>query len=119
MDALKFIGLAGLIIVIDIPWLLATQPFASSMIRSIQKGDEAVLRIGAALIVYIALAYLARIPTTATEAFLLGASVYAVYDFTNYATLAKYDLRFAIADTLWGGVLFTIVFYVSRILKLV
>lgn len=118
MDALKFIGLAGLILAMDIPWLTFTQPFVSKMIRKIQGGEDAVLRIGAALVVYLALAYLALLPETAKDAFLLGASVYAVYDFTNYATLKDYDLRFAIADTLWGGVLFTAVFYVARLLKL-
>ena len=118
MDALKFIGLAGLILAMDIPWLTFTQPFVSKMVRKIQGGEDAVLRIGAALVVYVALAYLALLPETAKDAFLLGAAVYAVYDFTNYATLKEYDLRFAVADTLWGGVLFTAVFYATRFLKL-
>lgn len=118
MNALKFFGLVGLLIILDLPWLTFTQPFVSKMIRKIQGGEDAVFRIGAAVIVYIALAYLALLPETANDAFLLGASVYAVYDFTNYATLKDYDLRFAIADTLWGGVLFTAVFYAARFLKL-
>jgi uncharacterized membrane protein len=49
------------------------------------------------------------------EAFLLGLCVYAVYDFTNLATLVNYDWRFAVADSLWGGVLFMIVYYVLQI----
>lgn len=40
------------------------------------------------------------------EAFLLGALVYAVYDFTNLALFKKYDLKIAIMDILWGGTLF-------------
>jgi uncharacterized membrane protein len=35
-----------------------------------------------------------------------GFSTYAVYDLTNHAIFEKYDWRFAIADTLWGGILF-------------
>lgn len=114
MDAVKFAGIMLLIIAIDIPWLLLTQPYVSSMIRKIQGGEDAVMRLGSALVVYMALAYLAKMPETAMEAFLLGASVYAVFDFTNYAIFKNYDLRIAIADTLWGGVLFTAVFYVLK-----
>jgi uncharacterized membrane protein len=32
--------------------------------------------------------------------------VYAVYDFTNVAIFEDYDWKFAIADSLWGGILF-------------
>ena len=39
----------------------------------------------------------------------MGLCTYAVYDFTNYSTLANYELQFAIADSIWGGVLFSIV----------
>lgn len=112
--ALRILALAAIIIAIDIPWLLAIQPYTSAMIRTIQKGQDAVLRWEAALVVYLALGYLATLPKTALEAFLLGLAVYAVYDFTNYATFAKYQLGFGILDSLWGGTLFTLVFYVKQ-----
>jgi uncharacterized membrane protein len=80
------------------------------MVRKIQ-GKDIELKAGPAIVVYFALAYLALLPKTAMEAFLLGLCVYAVYDFTNLATLANYDWRFAVADSLWGGILFTIVHY--------
>ncbi len=114
MDAIQFVKVMLLIIAIDIPWLLLTQPYVSAMIRKIQGGDDAVMRYGSALIVYVALAYLAQIPKTAMEAFFIGASVYAVFDFTNYAIFKNYDWRIAIADTLWGGILFTLVFYAMK-----
>jgi uncharacterized membrane protein len=37
-----------------------------------------------------------------------------VYDFTNYALLKDYDFRFAVADTVWGGVLFSMVHSVMK-----
>jgi uncharacterized membrane protein len=40
---------------------------------------------------------------------MIGSTTYAVYDFTSYALLKDYDWRIAIADTLWGGVLFMLV----------
>ncbi len=39
------------------------------------------------------------------DAFLFGLVIYGVYDTTNYATLKKWNPRFALMDTLWGGVL--------------
>ena len=88
------------------------------MVRQIQGGEDAVLRIIPAVIVYFALSYLLTVPKSAVEAFLLGSSVYAVYDFTNYATLKKYDIRFGVLDTLWGGVLMTTAFYASNALNI-
>ena len=69
-----------------------------------------VMRFGPALVVYVALAYLVYQVKTVQEAALLGAATYAVYDFTSMALLKKYELNVAIADTLWGGALFAIVF---------
>jgi uncharacterized membrane protein len=115
---LRILALSVLIFLIDIPWLLAVQPYTSAMIRSIQKGTDAVFRYESAIVVYLALAYLATLPKTATEAFLIGLTVYAVYDFTNYATFAKYQIGFGIMDSLWGGVLFTIVYHLKNYLNL-
>lgn len=61
---------------------------------------------------YLALAFLLLQMKTAQEAFYVGAATYAVYDFTNLATLKNYDVRFALADSLWGGILFYLGFTV-------
>lgn len=116
--ALRILALAGIVMLIDLPWLFTIQPYTSAMIRTIQKGANAVFRWPAAIVVYLALGYLATLPKTAMDAFLLGLCVYAVYDFTNYAIFDKYDLTVGIADTLWGGVLFTIVFSIRNYLNL-
>ncbi len=114
---LKLLGIAAIIALVDLPWLFFTQPYVSTMVRGIQGGKDAVLRIIPALIVYLALAWLITVPKTAKEAFLLGLCTYAVYDFTNLATLVDYDFRFAIVDTLWGGILFTFVWNILQRLK--
>jgi uncharacterized membrane protein len=43
------------------------------------------------------------------NAFFLGIIIYGVYDFTNYATIIKYNKKVVIMDTLWGGILFFLV----------
>ena len=90
---------------IDVPWLLYTQPSSSKLIQSIQ-GSPVSIRYAPAAAVYVAIGFLisqARSPQTAA---MIGAATYAVYDFTNYATLKNYDLTFALTDIVWGGVLF-------------
>jgi uncharacterized membrane protein len=47
------------------------------------------------------------------DAFLTGAAVYAVYDFTVMAVFKDYPLYLALGDTLWGGILFTGVRYLA------
>ena len=47
-----------------------------------------------------------------TDAFVLGATSYAIYDFTNYALFDNYPLNVGLMDTLWGGVLYSLVFLV-------
>jgi uncharacterized membrane protein len=111
MPWIKYPLLAFLIFLIDIPWLYASSEWVGGMIRDIQ-GSALQMKLWPAAIVYLALAYLATIPRTHMEAFLMGTSVYAVYDFTNLATLKNYQPAFAVADSLWGGILFTIVSYI-------
>lgn len=94
-----------LLILLDIPWLYITRSASSRMFEAIQ-GSPIQMRMWAAIPVYIALAYLLLQQTSVLGAFTQGAAVYAVYDFTNLLVFKKYALSFALADTVWGGVLF-------------
>jgi uncharacterized membrane protein len=98
---------AAIIFLVDIFWLLTGGIYARNMTERIQ-GKPIEVRYVSAAIVYLFLAYLLLQTKTAKEAFLYGAAIYGVYDFTNHAILDQYDWKFAIADTLWGGVLFVI-----------
>ena len=105
----NLVPLAVLFIVCDAPWLYISSTYALPMFKKIQGGRPIEVRWVGAIPVYLALAFLVQQATSALHAFFLGMSIYAIYDFTNYMTLANYDIQFAIADSLWGGVLFTIV----------
>ena len=72
----------------------------------------------AGLVVYPALAFLALRTQSLKDAFLTGACVYAVYDFTVLAAFNKYPLYMAVGDTLWGGILFTAVFWIREHFKI-
>jgi len=43
-----------------------------------------------------------------SDAFLLGISIYAIYELTNKATLNEWSYVTVIIDTLWGGILFAL-----------
>jgi uncharacterized membrane protein len=104
---------AVLILLLDLPWLYFNQTQVSGMIRSIQ-GSPVKLRIIPALLVYLFLAYLVTIPKTISEAFLLGVATYGVYEGTNYSIFTNYNGAFAVADTLWGGVLLSTAWWILR-----
>jgi len=84
-----------------------TQELSGKMFRSIQGAPIQVVW-WAAIVVYLALAYLLLQTKEPMEAFGLGLATYAVYDFTNLATLRGYEPMIAVMDSLWGGVLFYI-----------
>ena len=75
------------------------------------------MRLWAAPIVYVALAYLLVQMKSLKQAAASGMAVYAVYDFTNLLTFKDYNLSFAIQDSLWGGVLFAIAYSVLEAVR--
>jgi uncharacterized membrane protein len=108
------IKLLFLLILLDAVWLkIFLLPFFTKMIYSVQK-EPVEYRVTGAIVAYLALFYLAYkllpITNSVFEAFLLGFCVYAVYDGTNYATFKNWDPKVAVIDSLWGGLLFSILF---------
>jgi uncharacterized membrane protein len=98
---------AAVIFLVDIFWLLTGGIYARKMTERIQ-GKPIEMRFVSAIAVYIFLAFMLLQTKSAKEAFLYGCAIYGVYDFTNHALLDQYDWKFAIADTLWGGILFVV-----------
>jgi uncharacterized membrane protein len=104
--------IALLLVLLDLPWLTLIGGNYAAAVQAIQGGREVRMRPIAGLVVYPALAYLALQSSSLKNAFLTGASVYAVYDFTVLAVFKDYPLYLAIGDSLWGGCLFTLVYLI-------
>ena len=55
------------------------------------------------------------------NAFILGFSIYSIYELTNYALFKNWTLHMVLLDSLWGGTLFSIVTFlylcISKLLK--
>ena len=111
--ATKVAILAAIALLIDVPWLYFNSGWSSELIRGIQ-GSPLSIRILPALLVYVAIGYLVSTATSIGNAAAIGVATYAVYDFTNYATLARYDPLFAVVDSLWGGALFALTYFASE-----
>ncbi len=108
---------ALIMIGIDLPYLTLTAANFRPMIQKIQ-GSPLEFKLWPAVPVYLSLSYLLNLATNWKQAALIGGATYAVYDFTNLATLKDYTLKFAIQDTLWGAALFAIVYYVKNMLHI-
>jgi len=114
-----YLKVAALFAAVDTPYLAVVRSQVLEMTKSIQGGRAVTFRLAAAVPVYAAMTFLLqRFATSTLTAFLLGLCVYAVYDFTSYALLKDYRLDIAIMDTLWGGVLFAIVYTLKIKLKI-
>jgi len=109
----SLIKTAGVLFLVDIFWLATGGIYGRKMIELIQ-GQPIQLRFVSTIIVYLFLAYMLLQTKSANEAFLYGVCIYGVYDFTNHAVFQQYDWKFAIADTLWGGVLFVLTRHLLR-----
>lgn len=107
--------------VLDGIWISLNLPMYNRMYSSVQGSPMRVNMVGAALsyiFIFIAIAFIVvprlkeskeTIWDCIREGGLVGLCIYAIYNFTNLATLSKYSLNVAIRDTLWGATLFTLV----------
>ena len=82
-------------------------------IRSVQ-GSSIKVDILAFVLCYIFIAFalyyfVIREKKNALYAFLLGISIYAIYELTNKAILNNWKWSTVLMDTVWGGCLFAIV----------
>ena len=111
LDIQNFIKIFVLLILIDLIWLkLVAQKKYQKMILDIQK-SELKIKLMPAFLTYVAMTLLFILfhqPDT-FKMFMLGFLTYAVYDLTNLSLFDNFDPMFAIADMLWGGVLFAVV----------
>jgi uncharacterized membrane protein len=114
----RLLLVAVLMVLLDLPWLTFINGQYTAVIQTIQGGRNVRMRPLAGIIVYPALAYLALRTSSLKDAFLTGAAVYAVYDFTVLAVFKDYPFYLAIGDTLWGAILFSAIFFLREKFKL-
>ena len=113
---INFLKIAIIVSILDFIWIGGyLLDHFKPMIQRVQK-EPMVTAPHKVLIAYIILIALITILIpkcdSIEEAFLIGFLVYGVYDSTNYATLKDWDPSIAMVDSLWGGVLFALTYYI-------
>lgn len=118
-EYMKILVIALGLAVLDLPWLWINSKRVADFVSDIQGGRSLNPRLWAGIPVYIALGYMVTQQTSAPRAFLVGLCTYAVYDFTQLFVLDRYPLEFAVADTLWGGLLMALAWWIAHRIGLV
>ena len=116
IDIIKDLVLPGIILLFfDFIYISANKNAFELQIASVQRVSLQLRPLGA-IACYIFLIFglyyfILREHRSIMEAFLLGIVIYGVYDSTTYALLKKWDIKLAVMDTLWGGVLMALTTY--------
>jgi len=106
---------------LDFAFLYSMRSVFIKQIIAVQ-GSPVVMNIYAAIICYIFLIFgiyyfIIREKKSVSDAFLLGLTIYAVYETTTLTLLKNWSYKTAIVDTLWGGVLFALTTYFVYVLQ--
>jgi uncharacterized membrane protein len=106
---------------LDALYLNYSGGFFNEVIKNIQ-GTDLKLKIYPTILCYVFLVFALNYfiiskNASADDAFLLGLSIYAVYEFTNFAIIDKWPVKAVVMDTLWGGILFYLTTYLTYNIK--
>jgi uncharacterized membrane protein len=117
-DIKKLVIIMIVFILVDLIWInFVAGPKYNKMIYNIQN-EEMKIKILPALIVYVCMGLLLLFGSSSNiKNFLLGFLSYGVYDMTNLALINKFDVKFAIADMTWGGILFMVTYVLSNYIE--
>jgi uncharacterized membrane protein len=119
MDVKKFIITMVLLLIIDYIWLNTTKGIYNQTVSAVQ-GDNIQINYLGAFISYLTIVvsfgffvvpYLSsgNYGNAVKYGGLLGLCMYGVFNGTNIAIFKNYSYSVALMDTVWGGVLYSIV----------
>ena len=121
MAQYSFLISSILILLIDSVYLNLFSGYFANQVKNVQNSSLKLNLTGAALaylfIIIIFNYFVIGFKMNLSESFLLGLSVYGVYEGTTYAIFKNWSLLSVFIDTLWGGVLFFLTNYIMLLLK--
>jgi uncharacterized membrane protein len=117
-----FIGIVKAIIalaLLDFIYLKSTGNIFNTLINKIQN-SPLTLRIPSTLMVYILIFTMWVVfiynqkdrftfKQNISRAAILGITTYGIYDFTNYAIFKDWTFNIVLMDTIWGGILYSLI----------
>lgn len=118
MNLKLFIISTFLLLIIDYFYLSLMKEHFNTLIKNIQ-GKKMKINLLGAIICYIFLIlalnyFILNEKKTPLHAIILGLCIYGIYGSTNLAIFDKWGFETLIIDTLWGGVLFGIVTFLTQ-----
>jgi uncharacterized membrane protein len=113
-----FLKILLLVFSIDAIFIYNIKDRFNKQILAVQGSDITINYLGAVLsYVFIVLQlywFIIKDDKPVFDAFILGLSLYGVYEFTNLALLKNWNIETALIDTVWGGSLFAITTYLLK-----
>ena len=114
-NQIAYLLAAVLLVVLDSVYLNLVKQYYNYQIKSVQ-GSDMKINLSAAILCYVFLVFginyfIIREKKSVLDAFLLGLTIYAVYELTSMALLKKWTWLTVIMDTTWGGILFALTTY--------
>ena len=112
MKQIAYLLTAVVLVVLDSVYLHVIKKYFINQIKAVQ-GTNIQLDFTAAALCYVFLVFglnyfIIRQRKSINDAFLLGLTIYAVYELTSKALLKKWSWLTVLMDTLWGGILFAL-----------
>lgn len=107
---MEILKLGVIVLLLDSIYLNLTKSIFNKLVKKIQ-GENLVLNIKGALISYSLIIFslyyfIIKENKKPLDAFLLGLSIYGIFDGTNIAIFKNYDSYIAYVDMIWGGILY-------------
>jgi len=120
---IKTIFLSSLILLfLDYIYLSSHTKYFQSVFKSIQN-SKLNIKYSGVILCYLILVFFINYfilednKKTIKDSFFFGMCIYGVYEMTNYATIDKWPIYMVFADTIWGGILFSLTVYLTRKIK--
>ena len=119
MNIKQFIVSGVIFLLIDSVYLTSISGFFNKVVKRVQ-GEKIQMNLVGAGLAYLFLTYglnyfILDQNKSLYEAFLFGFIIYGVYETTNYAILKNWSPLAIVIDTVWGGVVYMLSTYVTRI----
>jgi uncharacterized membrane protein len=116
MKQIKYLLAAIILVLLDSIYLNLIKKYFMNQIKIVQ-GTPIQINFLAVILCYIFLVFglnyfIIRQNKSATDAFLLGLTIYAVYELTSMALLKNWSWLTVIMDTTWGATLFALTTFI-------
>jgi uncharacterized membrane protein len=115
---IKFLIILTLVILLDFCYLSLIKNMMLKVIKNIQKTPLKInwnyLILSYLVLSFVIYYFVIREKKSILYSFILGFCIYAIYETTNMTIFSKWNQYIVYIDTLWGGILFSLVNYIYK-----